>query len=345
VNGTGGAAVAGRVLLTIGDPNGIGPEIAVKAASALRDEPGGMPVLVGDRFVIERQLAGTGLSAREFDDAAGAAPGAVDVIDVGALPPGEFRPGTVSPAAGAATVAYLAAAVDALRAGRARGIVGCPHSETAVNAAGIPFAGYPSLIARLAGVPADRVFLMLVGGGLRIVHVTLHESLSGALARLSAGLVISACQAAAEAISALGVASPRIGVLGINPHAGEGGLFGDDDQRVTVPAVESLRRCGLDADGPAGADVMLRDDRYDGFAAMYHDQGHVPVKLLAGRTSSALSIGAGLLFSSVGHGAAFDIAGAGVADPAPVIGAVRLIRGSRQAAGRPAGGASTGRRR
>lgn len=317
-----------RVLLSLGDPNGIGPEIAVKTALEL-GKSGGAPVLVGDRYVIDRYARDLGAETRAYDGAS--MPGAVDVIDVPALPPSEFRPGAVSAAAGAATVAYLEAAVRLLREGF-RGIVACPHSETAVNSAGIPFRGYPPLLAQLAGVSPDRMFLLLIGGGLRIVHATLHERLADAVRRLTSDTVCAAALAAHEALTTLGIAHPRLGVFGINPHAGEGGLFGDDDEHVTVPAVRRLRDCGLDVEGPIGADTMLAAGGRDAYVAMYHDQGHIPVKLLSGRTSTALAIGAGIAFSSVGHGAAFDIAGTGAADPAAAVAAIRLLAGADLAA-------------
>jgi 4-hydroxythreonine-4-phosphate dehydrogenase len=187
-------------------------------------------------------------------------------------------------------------------------------------------------MARLADLPEDHVFLMLVGGGVRIVHATLHERLQDALRRLTPELIVRAADAAAEALCALGLGRPRIGVFGINPHAGEGGLFGDDATRVTLPAVEQLRARGLDVHGPVGADLMLSQrEGFDAFVAMYHDQGHIPVKLLAGRGASALSIGAGTLFSSVGHGAAFDIAGKGEADPEAVMRTIALLCGAAAA--------------
>jgi 4-hydroxythreonine-4-phosphate dehydrogenase len=318
-----------RVLLAIGDPNGVGPELAVKAVEALRGTPALNPVLVGDPMVVRHYAGRDGLRVRETDGTDGPVPGVLDLLPVPSLPYEAFRPGEVHPAAGAATVDYLRAAVRALREGRGRGIVGCPHSETAINRAGISFRGYPALLAELSGTDPDRVFLMLVDGGLRIVHATLHERLGDALSRLSPDLVESAGLAAAGFLASLGVTSPRIGVFGINPHAGEDGLFGDDDQRITGPAVTRLREAGIDARGPAGADLLLGNPdgrgQYDAFVAMYHDQGHIPMKLLAGRNASALSVGADLAFSSVGHGTAFDIAGRGVADPAAVIRAVRLI--------------------
>jgi 4-hydroxythreonine-4-phosphate dehydrogenase len=218
--------------------------------------------------------------------------------------------------------------MDLVKQGNASAIVACPHSETNVNAAGVPFSGYPSLLARLAKVPEDEVFLMLVGGGLRIVHVTLHERLHAALARITPELIERATRAADAALRRLHIRQPRIGVFGINPHAGEGGLFGDDDDRISVPAVRRLNASGLTVEGPLGADLILGRPEFDAFVAMYHDQGHIPVKLLAGRNSAALSIGAGLLFSSVGHGSAFDIAGQGIADPEAVFRSLQLIGGA-----------------
>jgi 4-hydroxythreonine-4-phosphate dehydrogenase len=315
------------IAVTIGDPNGIGPEIAVKAAAAWADRPEARVVLFGDAFVIGHYADQLRVRVREAEPDAPADCGMVDLVDVAALAPDAFRPGEVSAEAGRATVAYLSAAFEQARAGRVSALVGRPHSETAINASGLAFSGYPSLMARLADLPEDHVFLMLVGGGVRIVHATLHERLQDALRRLTPELIVRAADAAAEALRALG--RPRIGVFGINPHAGEGGLFGDDATRVTLPAVEQLRARGLDVHGPVGADLMLsRREGFDAFVAMYHDQGHMPVKLLADRGASALSIVADTLFSGVGHGAAFDIAGKGEADPEAVMRKFALLCGA-----------------
>ena len=243
------------------------------------------------------------------------------------MPHHAFVPGRIEAAAGRATVAYVEAALAFVRANHARAIVGCPHNEAAVNAAGIAFSGYPGLIARLSGMPEDRVFLMLVGGRLRILHATLHERLQNALLRLTPDLVEAAGLACSSALTSLGIEQPRIGLCAINPHAGEGGLFGDDDERITAPAAERLRRGGIAVEGPTGADILLGRTDLDGFVAMYHDQGHIPIKLIAGRTASALTVGAGIMFSSVGHGSAFDIAGRGIADPAGILRAVHLVSG------------------
>ncbi len=316
------------IALAIGDPNGVGPEIAVRAAAAPR-ESGPRPVLVGDLRVIRhyaREIAPE-MSLRPFAPDAPPRAGALDFHPVDSLPDSAFAPGRIEPAAGRATVAYVEASLALVRAGAARAIVACPHNETAVNAAGIAFSGYPELIAQLCGLPEGRVFLMLVGGGLRIVHATLHERLEKALGRLTPALVEAAALAGVEALRGLGLTRQRIGLFGINPHAGEGGLFGDDDERVTAPAVRSLAARGIDVEGPVGADTMLARKDFDAFVAMYHDQGHIPVKLVAGRAASALSIGAGVIFSTVGHGSAFDIAGQGKGDPEGVMRALNLVAG------------------
>lgn len=315
---------ARTIALTIGDPNGIGPEIAVKAAAALRGSDDVRLILVGDEYVIRHYGERCAPDAK-FQRLGPSPSGVIELHPVESLSSTSFRPGHIDADAGRATVAYVAAAIGLVRNGDADAIVGCPHNETAVNAAGIPFSGYPGLIARLTGTPEDKVFMMLVGGGLRILHATLHERIHHALARLTPDLIEEAGLACAATLKRLGVADPRIGVFGINPHAGENGLFGDDDDRITAPAVERLRSAGIAAEGPVGADVILGRKDIDGFVAIYHDQGHIPVKLLAGRNASALSVGSGVLFSSVGHGSAFDIAGQNKADPSAVLRTLRLI--------------------
>lgn len=313
-----------RIAVSIGDPNGIGPEIAIKAAAACGPEAGYRPILVGDRFVMEhyRDLLKIDRALVDFADAG---PADIALCDVPALEPEAFSPGDVCAASGKATIAYVTRCVDMVRAGEADAIVGCPQSESAVNAAGIEFSGYPPLIADLTGTPRDKVFMMLAGADLRIGHVTLHEPLSAAIHRLTPEFVADAARAVNDCMKRLGVAEPAIGIFGINPHAGEDGLFGDDDERITKPAVAQLQREGIRADGPTGADVLLANRKHDAYVAMYHDQGHVPVKLISPRQASALAIGAPVVFSSVGHGCAPDIAGQGIADPTSVSKTLELL--------------------
>jgi 4-hydroxy-L-threonine phosphate dehydrogenase PdxA len=296
-----------QIAIALGDPNGIGPEIAVKAA---RQRPG--IVLVGDSFVIEDAAKRLGVPVPAF-------------TDVPALEREGYSPGTLDPRAGKATVGYAAAAVRLALKGRVDAVIGCPHSETAVNRAGIKFSGYPGLVADLTSTPADRAFMLLAAKGLRIAHVTLHEQLGAALGRLTPELVVAAAEAVVGTAKKLGVARPSLGVFGINPHAGENGLFGDDDERVTKPAVARLRESGIAADGPAGADLLLSQRRHDFYLAMFHDQGHIPIKLISPLRASAMTIGVPILFASVAHGCAFDIAGKGTADPTGVIETIDLL--------------------
>lgn len=300
-----------RIAIAIGDPNGIGPEIAVRAAIA---PPAGVdPVLVGDRHVIDHYV-------RRF------APGAsLACIDVQALAPDAFSPGTMSPAAGAATVAYCKRAVDLALDGEVDAVVGCPHSETAVNRAGIVFNGYTGLVADLTQTPRTETFMLLAAAGLRIAHVTLHESVAHALARLTPALVMATTRATVNALRTLCVNEPKLALFGINPHASEDGLFGDEDARITVPAATQLRAEGIQLDGPVGADMVLAQRRHDAYIAIFHDQGHIPVKLLSPLRASALTIGVPILFSSVAHGCAFDIAGQGIADPKAVLETLALL--------------------
>lgn len=320
------------IALALGDPNGIGPEIAVAVSTAPSVEhDASRLVLVGDPVAVRHYADGATVRLVDPADLPAAAPGTIDLVATEALEPGAFRPGHCDAASGRATVAYVRRALDLVRNGHASAIVACPHNETAVNAAGIAFSGYPGLVADLTGSRRDEVFLMLVGGGLRIVHATLHERLADALVRLDAQLVVEAARAMHNSLIALGIKAPRIGLFGINPHAGEAGLFGDDDDRVTFPAAAMLREEGVDVVGPQGADLLLASGACDGFVAAYHDQGHIPIKLLAGRASSALTIGASVLFASVGHGSAPDIAGKGLADPEPLRRAITLLNGGELA--------------
>lgn len=308
-----------RLALAAGDPNGIGPEIAIKALAALDDAARERITLFGPGEVLQR--------AAQLCDQAALWP-RLRHVEAGTLDAAHAVPGSIDAAAGASTVASATAALQACRAGTFDAVIACPHHETAIHQAGIRFSGYPSLVARVCGVPEDEVFMLLVGGGLRILHATLHESVATALERMTPDLVLNAVYAGVRACQALGVNRPRIGLFGINPHASEGTLFGPEDQRITVPAAQALRAAGLDVEGPQGADVMLSQRRHDLYIAMFHDQGHIPVKLLAPNAASALSIGADALLSSVGHGSAMDIAGRGIADPTALLRTIALLGGT-----------------
>ena len=310
-----------RIALAAGDPNGIGPEIALKALATLDPAQRERITVFGPGAVLQRTAAVCGLSALWPQ---------IRHVEVGTLPESAAVPGRIDAAAGASAVAAASAALQAVRSGDFDVVIACPHHETAIHQAGIAFSGYPSLVARVCGVPQDEVFLLLVGGGLRIVHVTLHESVRTALDRMTPTLVQQAVRAGVRACALLGVSDPSIGVFGINPHASEGTLFGPEDQQIVVPALAALRSEGYRVDGPHGADTVLSQRRHDLYVAMLHDQGHIPIKLLAPNAASALSIGGDALLSSVGHGSAMDIAGQGIADPTALLRTIALLSGAPQ---------------
>lgn len=307
-----------RIAITLGDPNGIGPEIVLKALLAMADDPTLKFAVFGPPDVLERaaRVTDTERLLRSLD-----------VRPCGRMDAHSARPGTVHPQAGASAIASASAALLACRAGEFDAVVAGPHHETAIHQAGIAFSGYPSLVARVCQQPESSVFLMLVGGGLRIVHVTLHESVAQAVARINPQLVIDATRAGVKACAALGLHRPRIALFGVNPHASEGTLFGREDAERVLPAAVALQDAGLDVSGPLGADMLLADRRHDLYVAMLHDQGHIPVKLLAPQAASAISIGADVLLGSTGHGSAMDIAGTGTARPDALLRSIRLLGG------------------
>jgi 1,2-dihydroxy-3,5-cyclohexadiene-1,4-dicarboxylate dehydrogenase len=307
-----------KIALSVGDPNGIGPEIALKALEALRGEDRLHITLFGPPDVLARTAKAIGLEQVMYG---------AQLRPAGELSAASAKPGQVNANAGASAVASATAAIKACQAGEFDAVVAGPHHETAIRDAGIRFNGYGSLLARVCGQPEDTVFLMLVGGGLRIVHVTLHESVATALARITPQLVVAAACAGVRACTMLGVPDPKVALFGINPHASEGGLFGPQDHERVVPAAARLRELGLDVTGPVGADVLLADRKHDLYVAMLHDQGHIPVKLLAPQAASAVSIGAEVLLASTGHGSAMDIAGQGTARPDALLRSLRLVAG------------------
>jgi 4-hydroxy-L-threonine phosphate dehydrogenase PdxA len=280
------------------------------------------PVVIGSGAVIKAHAQACGLPLRN-----------VDVLEFGA---GEFTIGEIQPEHGRAALAAAQRAIRGAVAGDFAAVVAAPHSETAIHAAGIEFDGYASFVARTLGLPPEDAILMLcfgyAGREVRIAHVTLHASVAAALKLITQERVLRTIRAVDDALKRIGYRRPRIGVSGLNPHAGEGGLFGDEEQKVILPAVEQARSESISVDGPIGADIMIQRAGYDAYVVMLHDQGHIPAKVLAPNGAAALTIGTPVLFSSVAHGAAFDIAGRNLADPAAMVEAItRLVTRRRRA--------------
>jgi 4-hydroxythreonine-4-phosphate dehydrogenase len=317
-----------RIAIALGDPAGIGPEIALKAALDARVRRVARPVVVGDPHVLAMHAALCGLAPRlvAFHTAAEIrweADG-IPLLAVAADPPvlGEVRA-----THGRAAVEAARVAIAAALAGHVDAVVGAPHTERAIAAAGIAFDGYPSFVARCTGVAADDAFLMLCFDETRIVHATLHVSLRRAIDLVTRARVGAVIAAADTALRKLGIAAPKLAVSGLNPHAGEDGLFGDEERDIIGPAIAAARAAGIAADGPFGADTMFQRDGYDAFIVMFHDQGHIAAKLRAANRAAGVTIGTPVLFSSVAHGSALDLAGKNRASPAAMVEAIRRLAG------------------
>ncbi len=310
------------VAIATGDPAGIGPEISLKAA--LDPAVRGMcrPLVVGDRGVLQTYADLCGISLKD-----------VSILERTQLKPGELKIGQMSAAHGLATLDSARAAIEAALAGKVSAVVAAPHNETAIHAAGIEFDGYPSFVARTTGLPPEDGILMLCfehqGREVRIAHVTLHLSVAGALRLITRERVAKTARAVVAALRKLGVAKPRLAISGINPHAGENGLFGDEESRIVKPALEDVRREGIEIDDPVGADILIQRKGYDAYIVMLHDQGHVAAKLLAPQRVAGMTIGTPVLFSSVAHGSAMDIAGKNRAEHRAMVEAIARVTGNR----------------
>jgi 4-hydroxy-L-threonine phosphate dehydrogenase PdxA len=238
--------------------------------------------------------------------------------------------GTVSPVSGRASIAFCAAAIQAAMAGEVDAVVAAPQHETSIAQAGIAFDGHPSFVARQTGTDESGVYMMLCFGDTRIAHCTLHRSVRESIALITRDNVARTIRATAAALERLGISAPKIAVSGLNPHAGEGGLFGREEIEIIKPAIEAVVAEGIDVAGPFGADTMFHMPGCDAFVVMLHDQGHIATKLLAQNAAAALTIGTPILFASVAHGTGHDIAGKGIANPAAMIEAVlRLAKAKR----------------
>jgi 4-hydroxy-L-threonine phosphate dehydrogenase PdxA len=327
-----------KVAISIGDPAGIGPEVALKAALDPRVRAVAKPVLVGDAGFVAAHatLCGLAPTLRPFKtaDTIDWSVDGVLVLDPGDLG-GQLAIGKVAANHGRVAYAAVKLATEAALAGAVDAVVAAPITETSIRDAGITFDGNPSFVARCAGVPEEDVFLMHCFDDMRIVHTTLHVSIARAVQLITGERVRKVVTETDRALRRLGVASPRMCVSGLNPHAGEDGMFGDEEIRIISPALNAARAAGICAEGPVGADIMFRRKGFDAFIVMIHDQGHITSKLLAPNRIAGLVIGTRVLFSSVAHGSALDIAGTNQATPEGMIEAVLRLAGAarqRQAA-------------
>jgi 1,2-dihydroxy-3,5-cyclohexadiene-1,4-dicarboxylate dehydrogenase len=322
-----------KIAIATGDPAGIGPEISLKAALDPAVRAACDPVLVSDAEVVARhaKACGIAIDMRAIGRIADAdfASGKINVLDCKQPDAAKLDFGGTNPVAGHASIAFCAAAVKAALAGEVDAVVGAPQNEISIAQAGIPFDGHPSFVARQTGTDENDVFMMLCFGGIKVAHATLHQSVRQAVESITGDRVARVIRAADRALRQMGVAAPKLAISGLNPHAGEGGLFGREEIEIIGPAIEAVAAQGIAASGPFGADTMFRIKGIDAFIVMLHDQGHVPAKMVAPDATIALTIGTPILFSSVAHGSAHDIAGKGVASPKAMIEAVLHLSKAR----------------
>lgn len=314
--------------ITMGDAAGVGPEVVVKTLSrkSLYDEC--RPLVIGDarRLELANRLVKGDVQVRSIANASQARyePGTIDCIDL-KLIPADLPFGQISPVAGDAAFRYIERAAALAQAGEIDAICTAPLNKEALHAGGHKYPGHTEMLAHLTGV--DEVSMMLVAPRLRVIHVTTHIGILDAIRKIEPGLVQRTIERGHATLVKAGIAHPRIGVCGINPHAGENGLFGyGEEEEKIVPAVKLLQERGMDVTGPLPADTLFfragRGD-FDLVVAMYHDQGHGPVKVLGLEAGVNVTVGLDVIRTSVDHGTAFDIAGKGIADDGSMVEAMR----------------------
>jgi 4-hydroxythreonine-4-phosphate dehydrogenase len=314
--------------ITIGDPAGIGPEIVLKALAHADLFDRCRPLVVGDQRMLTRAAPWLNQPEPIFEPVAEPRAGAyefgtVPILDLADADPADVPVGVECAAGGKAAVEAVLRACDLTMTGETDAVVTAPLNKAAMHMAGFKYPGHTELLAERTG--AAKVTMLLTGPNLRIVHVSMHVGLVEAIARVTTDRVLETIRLAQQACQALGIPHPRIAIAGLNPHAGEGGLFGKQEATEIVPAIALARAEGLDVSDPQPPDtVFLRATKgnYDIVVAMYHDQGHIPMKLLAFDSGVNVSIGLPIVRTSVDHGTAFDIAGTGVAREESLLAAI-----------------------
>lgn len=314
--------------ITMGDAAGIGPEVIVKALSVRETYEICRPLVIGDAktmaWAVQATHASVKLKVVDGVQEARFEFGTLDVLDLNLDLP-SIEVGTVNRSAGRAAVEFVEKAVDLALHHEIHAIATAPLNKEAINLAGYHYQGHTELLAHLTGI--QNYAMMLAAGSLRVIHVTTHVSLREACDLINKERVLKTIVLAHETLTSMGISNPRIAVSGLNPHAGESGLFGVEEQNHITPAIRGATALGINAQGPLPPDtVFLKavDNAYDVVIAMYHDQGHIPVKLLGFDRGVNITLGLPIIRTSVDHGTAFDIAGTGVANPRSMMEAIKM---------------------
>jgi len=317
------------IAITMGDAAGVGPEIVVRALALEEMYTLCRPLVVGDAGVLAcaREMLGldAGLHPIAEVKAARFEPGTIDVLDLANIDLARLKVGQVSGMAGKAAVEYVLKAGELALSGEVHAIATAPLNKEAMQLGGYDYIGHTEILADLTGAP--RCTTMLITGSLRVVHVTRHIPLRQVAQAITRERVLETIRITAQGLPQMGIEQPRLGVAALNPHGGEGGLLGREEIEVIAPAVEAAQALGIDARGPYPADsIFFRAiaGEFDAVVAMYHDQGHIPVKTHGFERSLTVTLGLPIVRTSVDHGTAFDIAWRGLASPQSLIEAIKL---------------------
>lgn len=317
------------IVVTMGDPAGVGPEIVVKCLAEGSAYERIRPLVVGDAAVLEKAVHGcqAKLKVRPVSgpgDVKGH-PGMIEVLDLANVH--DHRFGVVDGAFGRAAVEYVEKACGLVREGDAVGLVTAPINKEAIRASGSQFPGHTEMLASLLGVAQDQVFTLFILDRLRIFFLTRHYSLRHAIERITTESVVQALVRINELARQIGIEAPRLALAGLNPHAGENGLLGEEENEILRPAVRQALAKGVDVTGPVPADAVFfqcREGRFDAVLSLYHDQGHIAAKTVDFYRTVSCTLGLPVIRTSVDHGTAFDIAGRWVADARGQVAAIEV---------------------
>ncbi len=309
------------IAVPMGDPAGVGPEIALKAIADPEIWEHGIPLLIGDLSVLTEVSRRLGLSAGlhvvENPSAVTGSPDALPVLDLNMIPDlSVLQPGKISALAGKASVAYIRRAVDLCMSGMASGVATTPINKEALKAAREPYIGHTEMLADMSG--ASKSYTMFIVDRLRILFHSRHLSLKQAIEKLECDDVVHSIETAAKCLASIGLPAGTIALAALNPHASDGGLFGDEEARILIPAVELAKEKGINVVGPVPADSVFYfglQGKYDVVVSLYHDQGHIASKTYDFYRTVSVTFGLPFIRTSVDHGTAFDIAWKGIANP------------------------------
>jgi 4-hydroxythreonine-4-phosphate dehydrogenase len=322
------AAAKPTLAVTMGDPAGTGAELLAKALTQPDVLAVCRPIVIGDGGVLRAAAQIVGATAEVRVLASPAEParaGCIDVIDLQNVDPAKFKRGEVSAACGQAAYDYIRRAVALTLGGETHAVVTSALNKAALHAAGHLYDGHTELLAELCGKP--KVTMMLVAEKLRVCHVSTHVSLREAIERVKPERILTVIKIARAGVQELGIADPHIAVAGLNPHAGEGGIFGDEEIKFITPAIEQAKALGFRVSGPYAGDTLFYrtlDGQFDCAIAMYHDQGHVAAKMLGIWRGVNVTLGLPIIRTSVEHGTDFANAGTGRGDPRSLVQALHL---------------------